>query len=106
VQYFYTKTRNYKIFLQASLSGGKYAIALGGGTAAYVLLEEYVAYMREELLGRVRRVPQPGTMEGFRKQVTWRQGGSVWWDGTVAGTVLGLATGLICESTLSGTSRY
>jgi hypothetical protein len=82
------------MFYQACVSGGRYAVALAGATSAYVFLEEYTAYLREEALGKyVARAEA----EGLRQKTTWRKGGAVWWDGAVAGTVLGTAVGLLCR---------
>lgn len=77
---------------QASLVGGKTALTLGGATATYVFLEEYGSYLRESVFGTI--VPRE---REFRPKVTWRSGGPVWYDGTIAGTISALGIGLICE---------
>jgi len=82
------------MFYQACRSGGKYALALAGATSAFVFLEEYTAYLREEALGKY---VEKGEAEGVSRKTTWRKGGAVWWDGAVAGTILGTAVGLMCE---------
>lgn len=89
---------------QATLAGGKTALALGSATGVYVFLEEYASYLREKALGVV--VPRE---REFRRKVTWREGGSVWYDGTVAGMLSAVGVGTICESTrwfVDGTLIY
>ena len=60
-----------------------------------MFLEEYISYLRETVLGIY--APRGGSGAGFRDAVTWRSGGCVWWDGVLAGTILGGAVGLICK---------
>lgn len=102
-QYFYTKTRNYRILYGALRTGGKYAAALSSATLAYVVLDEGVGVAREAVLG-----PKAGgqwreteSQEGMPRRVGWRQGGVWWGDGIIAGGLLGAGVGTICECTVA-----
>lgn len=130
-QYFYTKTRNYRIFFAALRTGSRYALALSGATAAYVLMDESIGYARERFLGyRAEEgavVDDPlsgdstrGGSGGVReavpwrseksldrsgveipRRVGWREGGVSLWDGGLAGGIMGLGVGTICKSSPS-----
>jgi len=93
--------------LAAARLGGKYAVALGGATAVYVLVDESVGWAREEYIGsRGAVVAQPvleeediGDDEGLpRRRASWRKGGPEWEDGALAGGLLGAGVGTACES--------
>ncbi|WVF71636.1 hypothetical protein IAT40_006444 [Kwoniella sp. CBS 6097] len=116
--YFYTKTRNYRVFFGAARTGAKYALGLGGATAAYVLLDESIGWTREQLFGYTLPLPPPSASpqahshsqipvspssgvdvdesesEGRKKRVGWRKGGVQWEDGALAGGIMGFVVGL------------
>ena len=102
-QYFYQKTRNYRVMLAAARTGGKYGLALGGATAVYVLLDESVGWAREDYFGVKEESPEARVDEvdmedgTRRKKVSWRRGGVEWEDGAVAGGLLGAGVGTACE---------
>ena len=91
-QYFYTKTRNYRVFFAAARTGARYALGLGAATTAFVLLEEGSGVMREQYLGR-RALKSRRASERY----SWRDGGVGWEDGAVAGGFMGAGVGLACE---------
>ncbi|WWD17464.1 hypothetical protein CI109_101905 [Kwoniella shandongensis] len=114
--YFYTKTRNYRVFFGALRSGGKYALGLGGATAGYFLVDESVGWTRERLFGPKGDVaPQlddeDEEEEGIYRKTGWRKGQVMWEDGAAAGGLLGLVVGtayrlprpLFIRSVLMGT---
>nr|ODN82550.1 hypothetical protein L203_05359 [Cryptococcus depauperatus CBS 7841] len=86
--YFYTKTRNYRVLKGSIIAGVRYAIALGGATGAYVLLDESVGWTRERLFGYAKP-----TGKSLGEKVSWKRGGVQWEDGAIAGGVMGLAVG-------------
>ncbi|WVQ99251.1 hypothetical protein IAU59_006383 [Kwoniella sp. CBS 9459] len=106
--YFYTKTRNYRVFFGAARTGAKYAAGLGGATAAYVLLDESIGWSREHLFGYTPPThtsgPTPGALldagaddedgEGIKKRVGWRRGPVQWEDGALAGGIMGFVVGM------------
>ncbi|WVW83699.1 hypothetical protein I302_105720 [Kwoniella bestiolae CBS 10118] len=98
--YFYTKTRNYRVFFGAAKTGSKYALGLGGATATYVLLDESIGYLRECMTGpRGVQDPTPGGRglledRERKERVSWRRGGSAWEDGGIAGGLMGLGVGV------------
>ena len=117
-QYFYNKTRNYKVLHQAAKTGVQYGLGLGGIIFSLVFLEEYVSWAREEWFGVIHtrgseewsglihsRVSGEGSgaihpvepEEGARKKMTWRRGGIGIEDGAIAGGIWGFAVALICE---------
>lgn len=66
-QYFYTKTRNYRILFGAARQGARDGLLLGAATAGYVLVEEGA--------GRVRRAVrdgQSGVVAGGREAGKWK----------------------------------
>jgi hypothetical protein len=101
-QYFYTKTRNYRVFFAAARTGAKYAIGLGGATAAYVLLDESVGCTREQITGAATTTsPAPASLSGVEEhdrpgRVGWRSGPVRWEDGSVAGGIMGAVVGAAC----------
>ncbi|OWZ59203.1 hypothetical protein J010_00101 [Cryptococcus neoformans] len=95
--YFYTKTRNYRVFFGALKAGGKYALGLGGATAGFVLVDESVGWAREQVFGpagEIQDVAQSGP-EGsaMKRKAGWRKGEVKWEDGGVAGGLMGLVVG-------------
>ncbi|WVQ67864.1 uncharacterized protein L199_006069 [Kwoniella botswanensis] len=98
--YFYTKTRNYRVFFGAAKTGSKYALGLGGATATYVLLDESIGYIRESIFGpKGVQDPTPGgrgLLEDREKKerASWRKGGVGWEDGGIAGGLMGLGVGV------------
>ena len=95
-QYFYTKTRNYRVFYSAVKTGAKYALALGGATTAYCLLDESVGWVRERVFSLDGPVVAPPNAEHEGGRISWRTGPIQWEDGAVAGTILGAGVGTIC----------
>ncbi|WRT66184.1 uncharacterized protein IL334_003137 [Kwoniella shivajii] len=108
--YFYTKTRNYRVFFGAAKTGSKYFLGLGGATAVYVLLDESIGSIRESIFGPRGVIdPTPGGRallesksineaeggEGENRRVGWRKGGVMWEDGSLAGGLMGLGVGTI-----------
>ncbi|KAI9639575.1 uncharacterized protein MKK02DRAFT_39895 [Dioszegia hungarica] len=113
--YFYTKTRNYRVFFSAAKMGAKYALGLGGATAGFVLLDEGAGWVRERVVG----VEAAGTLDRkgkgravdstsdggetlrmeeeklIRGRKGWRKGAVHWEDGAVAGMVMGAGVGLL-----------
>ena len=100
-QYFYTKTRNYRIVFGALRTGGKYALALSSATLAYVALDESVGVARERLIGKhgEGQWQTEESEDGRPRRVGWREGGVWWGDGMIAGGLLGLVAGGICTFT-------
>nr|XP_019010777.1 uncharacterized protein I206_04080 [Kwoniella pini CBS 10737]OCF49558.1 hypothetical protein I206_04080 [Kwoniella pini CBS 10737] len=80
--YFYTKTRNYRVFFGAAKTGSRFALGLGGATAVYVLLDESIGFIRERLVG-------------VKERISWRNGGVAWEDGALSGGIMGLGVGTI-----------
>ncbi|WWC61680.1 uncharacterized protein I303_104265 [Kwoniella dejecticola CBS 10117] len=115
--YFYTKTRNYRVFFGAAKTGSKFALGLGGATALYVLLDESIGFIRESIVGvKGEADPTPGgrgLLEDSEKKqrVSWRKGGVAWEDGALAGAIMGVGVGsiyrlprpLFIRSTIMGT---
>ena len=101
-QYFYQKTRNYRVILAASRLGAKYGAALSGATALFVLMDETAGWMREEYFGPRGTETSNGDENEddglLRKKVTWRKGAVGWEDGTIAGGLLAIGAGTFCES--------
>ena len=97
-QYFYTKTRNYRIVFGALRTGGKYALALSSATSAYVALDESVGVLRERLVGKhgEGQWQAQESEDGRPRRVGWREGGVWWGDGMIAGGILGLGVGALC----------
>ncbi|GFZ44130.1 hypothetical protein JCM24511_01851 [Saitozyma sp. JCM 24511] len=103
--YFYTKTRNYRVFFAAARTGARYALGLGGATAAYVLLDESVGWTREQIFGAAQSsastsIPAPPAVPdvteaeaGPSRRVGWREGPVRWEDGAIAGGVMGAVVG-------------
>ncbi|KIR67162.1 hypothetical protein I314_02375 [Cryptococcus bacillisporus CA1873] len=103
--YFYTKTRNYRVFFGALKAGGKYALGLGGATAGFVLVDESVGWAREQVFGPAGEiqgaVAQDGDAFGLgqgegsqvKRKAGWRKGEVKWEDGGVAGGLMGLVVG-------------
>ncbi|WVQ82419.1 hypothetical protein IAT38_004547 [Cryptococcus sp. DSM 104549] len=93
--YFYTKTRNYRVFFAAAKLGTKYAGAFGAAGLAYSLLDEGYGLAREAVFGP--KLPPPETEappeEGLRK--TWRKGDVMVHDGAVAAGVMALVVGVV-----------
>ena len=91
-QYFYQKTRNYRVILAASRMGAKYAVALGAATALFVMMDETAGWVREEYFGsRGTELPKDDVNKDdglLGKKVTWRTGAVGWEDGTIAGGLL------------------
>ena len=108
MQYFYTKTRNYRIVFGALRTGGKYALALSSATLAYVALDESVGVVRERLIGKhgEGQWQAQESQDGRPRRVGWREGGVWWGDGMIAGGILGLGVGTICTSTISLFLKY
>ncbi|OCF36696.1 hypothetical protein I317_03003 [Kwoniella heveanensis CBS 569] len=99
--YFYTKTRNYRVFFGAARTGAKYALGLGGATAAYVLLDESIGWSREHLFGYTPPPQSVSTLEAddgeegsSKKRVGWRRGPVQWEDGALAGGIMGFVVGM------------
>lgn len=96
-QYFYLKTRNYRMIAGGLRSGAKYAFGLGGATALYVMTDEATGWVRERIFD--------GSKVPFRAAPTnvnpdrwgWRKGPVHYEDGIAAGSVLGMVVGLGCE---------
>jgi hypothetical protein len=102
LQYFYNKTRNYRMMQSAGSLGLKYALALGGGTMAYCFLDESIGRVREDYIGVKRR--NEGGVQGVEDvwgRNSWRRGETAWSDGALAGGVLGSAVTVLCESPCS-----
>ncbi|WWC70392.1 uncharacterized protein I206_104342 [Kwoniella pini CBS 10737] len=99
--YFYTKTRNYRVFFGAAKTGSRFALGLGGATAVYVLLDESIGFIRERLVGvKGQNDPTPGgrgLLEDSEKKerISWRNGGVAWEDGALSGGIMGLGVGTI-----------
>ncbi|WVR07206.1 hypothetical protein IAU60_004247 [Kwoniella sp. DSM 27419] len=112
--YFYTKTRNYRVFFGAAKTGARYALGLGGATAAYVLLDEGIGYAREQMFGPSGPAPsltenslpparefsydefaEEDLEDGRGRRVGWRKGGVKWEDGALAGGLMGLGVGSV-----------
>ncbi|KIY36369.1 hypothetical protein I305_01230 [Cryptococcus gattii E566] len=103
--YFYTKTRNYRVFFGALKAGGKYALGLGGATAGFVLVDESVGWAREQVLGPAGEIQGAVTQDGdafglgqgegsqVKRKAGWRKGEVKWEDGGVAGGLMGLVVG-------------
>ncbi|RSH81585.1 hypothetical protein EHS25_006207 [Saitozyma podzolica] len=103
--YFYTKTRNYRVFFAAARTGARYALGLGGATAAYVLLDESVGWTREQVFGAAQSsastsIPAPPAVPdatdaepGSSRRIGWREGPVRWEDGAIAGGVMGAVVG-------------
>jgi hypothetical protein len=103
IQYFYTKTRNYRMLFGALRTGGKYAFALSSATLAYVLLDESVGVARERMVGEhgTGQWQHEQSDDGRPRRVGWRKGGVWWGDGLIAGALLGMGVGAICKSQVS-----
>ncbi|TXT03840.1 hypothetical protein VHUM_04361 [Vanrija humicola] len=92
--YFYTKTRNYRVFFAGLRGGSKYALGLGTAAALFVAVDEGVGYARERLLDPAitredERTPPNPRREG------WRKGPVHWEDGAIAGSTLAVVAGLV-----------
>jgi hypothetical protein len=75
-QYFYTKTRNYRIFFAALRTGARYAMALSGATAAYVFMDESIGYIREQVVGYRTESDNPsGSVVTWKTPTTGPEGG-------------------------------
>lgn len=111
-QYFYTKTRNYRILFGSLREGAKTGLALGAATALYVLSEEGVRSVRNRL-GFTRGVTL-GSMADERSsdvrttdvapstQTTADRGvGFEWLDGGIAGSILGAVISGFSESSFA-----
>jgi hypothetical protein len=115
-QYFYTKTRNYRVFYAAATTGARYALGLGGAVAAYCILDDSAGWLREQLGWAAdthqvvrdtsvpvhdhrRRLSEIRDVEGDRWS-GWRQGPVHWEDGAFAGLLMGAGVGFACELTL------
>ncbi|KAL7421736.1 hypothetical protein Q5752_003507 [Cryptotrichosporon argae] len=111
--YFYTKTRNYRVFFGALRTGGRYALGFGAAGAAYVCVDEGVGWARErvfhpELHARPADASvtadadagegegeSEGAAGGARRNSVgeraargWRRGPVHWEDGAAAGGLL------------------
>ncbi|GMK57226.1 hypothetical protein CspeluHIS016_0400600 [Cutaneotrichosporon spelunceum] len=89
--YFYTKTRNYRVFFAACKSGGQYSLGLGAAALAFTTLEEYIGYRREKHF--------PKQSDAFAtpvdpKRTSWRKGPPHVEDGMLAGSLLTLFAGM------------
>lgn len=92
-QYFYTKTRNYRILFGSLREGAKTGVTLGAATALYVLSEEGVRSVRNRL-GLTQGISFGGqrveTAEGGDTTTTPANSlGFEWLDGGIAGSILG-----------------
>jgi hypothetical protein len=103
-QYFYTKTRNYRILFGSLREGAKTGLTLGAATALYVLSEEGVRTARNRLgLTQGISFGQHGagpTDEGVPPATTIPAVGLEWLDGGVAGTILGSVISIFSMSSL------
>ncbi|KIR27147.1 hypothetical protein I309_03857 [Cryptococcus deuterogattii LA55] len=108
--YFYTKTRNYRVFFGALKAGGKYALGLGGATAGFVLVDESVGWAREQVFGPAGEIQNAVTQDGdafglgqgegsqVKRKAGWRKGEVKWEDGGVAGGLMGLVVGTASQA--------
>ena len=99
-QYFYTKTRNYRILFGSLREGAKTGLTLGAATALYVLSEEGLRSVRNRL-GFSRGVSSGSevnkesagvrTTDTAPSTITTVNGGVgfEWLDGGIAGSILG-----------------
>ncbi|KAK4689927.1 hypothetical protein P7C73_g190, partial [Tremellales sp. Uapishka_1] len=93
--YFYTKTRNYRVFFSALRTGGKYAAVLGAATSLYVVTDEAVGWARERVFPHLEQMEQKMLrVEGMPKREGWRKGPVHWEDGAVAGSLMGMVVGI------------
>ncbi|CAK9786445.1 hypothetical protein CC85DRAFT_287078 [Cutaneotrichosporon oleaginosum] len=89
--YFYTKTRNYRVFFAACKYGARYALGLGAAALAFTTAEEYIGYTREKYF--------PKASDAFAtpkdpKRTSWRAGPPHIEDGMLAGSLLTFFAGL------------
>jgi hypothetical protein len=114
-QYFYTKTRNYRILFGACRQGAKDAVKLGAATALYVLAEEGVRKLRLSIRNMVNVEKAAAAAQGkgnSRETVieavlqsemqiakASRTDELVWLDGAAAGSLLASVVGLLSKST-------
>ncbi|WOO85583.1 uncharacterized protein LOC62_07G009084 [Vanrija pseudolonga] len=92
--YFYTKTRNYRVFFAGLRGGSKYALGLGTAAALFVAVDEGVGYLRERLLDPAITREDARTPPNPRRE-GWRKGPVHWEDGAIAGSTLAVVTALV-----------
>jgi hypothetical protein len=108
-QYFYTKTRNYRILFGSLREGAKTGLTLGAATALYVLSEEGARTARNRL-GLTQGISfghegaEPSN-EGVPPATTIPAVGLEWLDGGVAGTILGSVISIFSMSSLHNSPR-
>ncbi|BEJ11978.1 hypothetical protein CspHIS471_0204380 [Cutaneotrichosporon sp. HIS471] len=89
--YFYTKTRNYRVFFAACKYGARYSLGLGAAALAFTTAEEYIGYRREKHF--------PKASDAFAtpvdpKRTSWRKGPPHIEDGMLAGSLLTIFAGM------------
>ncbi|KAL1405429.1 hypothetical protein Q8F55_009060 [Vanrija albida] len=92
--YFYTKTRNYRVFFAGLRGGSKYALGLGTAAALFVAVDEGVGYVREHVLDPAITREEERTPPNPRRE-GWRRGPVHWEDGAIAGVTLAGVAGLV-----------
>lgn len=93
LQYFYHKTRNYRILWGGMREGSRYSLRLSSAVALFVAADEGFAYAREHLNPNSMKTGYPPSHERWG----WRQGPVHVEDGAVAGATLATVLGLWCE---------
>ena len=89
------KTRNYRMIYAGGKTGFKYGVILAAGTGLYATLDESFGWAREEYLDIC--APRPPQSVRLKQRITWKRGETKVYDGMLAGTVLAMVVGILCQ---------